>query len=155
MAILELKCYNERQQLGEAKPLSRHLIMNYHQEKALRHPILGTMPGSTSAQPRITSQDGYRLSVSLTVIADRGTVQSNDGRAIWHCTVAILKKGSDAITVEEWTPEAHELARQIGEQTLEGVGDRDTLFNTETDEYVLHLYLALTEEEQEMLPPVR
>jgi hypothetical protein len=129
--------------------------MNYHQEKALRHPILGTMPGSTSAQPRITSQDGYRLSVSLTVIADRGTVQSNDGRAIWHCTVALLKKGSDAITVEEWTPEAHELARQIGEQTLEGVGDRDTLFSTETDEYVLHLYLALTEEEQEMLPPVR
>jgi hypothetical protein len=113
------------------------------------------MLGSTSAQPRITSQQGYRLSVSLTVIADRGTVQSNDGRAIWHCTVAILKKGSDAITVEEWTPEAHELARQIGEETLEGVGDRDTLFNTETDEYVLHLYLALTEEEQEMLPPLR
>jgi|GEM_PF-3716831 len=126
--------------------------MNYHQEKALRHPILGTMPGSTSAQPRITSQEGYRFSVSLTVIADRGTVQSNDGRAIWHCTVAILKKGSDAITVEEWTPEAHELARQLGEQTLEGVGDHDTLFSTETDEYVLHLYLALTEEEQEMLP---
>ena len=129
--------------------------MNYQQEKALRHPILGTMPGSTSAQPRITSQDGYRLSVSLTVIADRGTVQSNDGRAIWHCTVAVLKKGSDAITVEEWTPDVHELARQIGEETLEEVGDRGTLFNTETDEYVLHLYLALTEEEQEMLPPVR
>ena len=129
--------------------------MNYHQEKALRHPILGTMPGSTSAQPRITSQDGYRLSVSLTVIADMGTIQSNDGRAIWHCAVAILKKGNEAIPVEEWTPEAPELARQIGEQTLEGVGDRDTLFNTETDEYVLHLYLALTEEEQEMVPPVR
>lgn len=129
--------------------------MNYHQEKALRHPILGTRPGSTSAQPRITSQEGYRLSVSLTVIADRGTVQANDGRAIWHCTVAILRKGNDAITVEEWTPEAHELARQIGEQTLEGIGDRDTLFSTETDDYVLHLYLALTEEEQEMLPPAR
>ena len=129
--------------------------MNYQQEKALRHPILGTMPGSTSAQPRITSQDGYRLSVSLTVIADRGTVQSNDGRAIWHCTVAMLKKGSDAITVEEWTPEAHALAREIGEQTLEGAGDRDTLFSTETDEYVLHLYVALTEEEQEMLSSVR
>jgi len=129
--------------------------MNYHQEKALRHPILGTMPGSTSAQPRITSQDGYRFSVSLTVIADRGTVQSNDGRAIWHCTIAILKKGSDAIPIEEWTPEAHELAREIGEQTLEGVGDRGTLFNTETDEYVLHIYVALTEEEQEMLLPVR
>jgi hypothetical protein len=129
--------------------------MNYNQEKALRHPILGTMPGGTSAQPRITSQEGYRLSVSLTVIADRGTIQSNDGRAIWHCTVAVLQKGSDAIPVEEWTPEAHELARQIGEETLEGVGDRGTLFNTETDEYVLHLYLALTEEEQEMLPAVR
>jgi hypothetical protein len=129
--------------------------MNYHQEKALRHPILGTMRGGTSPQPRITSQDGYRLSVSLAVIADRGTVQSNDGRAIWHCTVALLKKGSDAITVEDWTPEAHELARHIGEQTLEGVGDRDTLFNTETDEYVLHLYLALTKEEQELLSPVR
>jgi len=141
--------------LYESKILSRHPLMNYHQEKALRHPILGMMPGSTSAQPRITSQQGYRLSVSLTVIADRGTVQSNDGRAIWHCTVAILKKGSDAITVEEWTPEAHELARRIGEETLEGVGDHNTLFNTETDEYVLHLYLALTEEEQEMLPPVR
>ena len=37
----------------------------------------------------------------------------------------------------------------------EGVGDHDTLFSTETDEYVLHLYLALTEEEQEMLPPAR
>ena len=129
--------------------------MNYHQEKALRHPILGTMPGSTSAQPRITSQDGYRFSVSLTVIADRGTIQSNDGRAIWHCAVAIPKKGSDAIPVEDWTLEAHELARQIGEQTLEGVGDRGTLFNTETDEYVLHIYVALTEEEQEMLLPVR
>jgi hypothetical protein len=129
--------------------------MNYQQEKALRHPILGTMPGSTSAQPRITSQEGYRLSVSLTVIADKGTVQSNDGRGIWHCTVATLKKGSDAIPVEEWTPEAHELARQIGEQTLEGVGDRNALFNTEADEYVLHLYLALTEEEQQMLPAVR
>jgi hypothetical protein len=129
--------------------------MNYHQEKALRYPILGTMPGSTSAQPRITSQDGYRLSVSLTVIADKGTIQSNDGRAIWHSTVAILKKGSDAVPVEEWAPEAHELARQIGDETLEGVGDRDTLFNTETDEYVLHLYLALTEEEQQILPAVR
>jgi hypothetical protein len=129
--------------------------MNYHQEKALRHPILGTMPGSTSAQPRVTSQDGYRLSVSLTVIADKGTIQSNDGRAIWHCTAAILKKGSEAITVEDWTSEAHELAKQIAEQTLEGVGDRDTLFNTETDDYVLHLYIALTEEEQEMLPPAR
>jgi hypothetical protein len=129
--------------------------MNYHQEKALRQPILGTMPGSTSPQPRITSQDGYRLSVSLTVIADRVTVQTNDGRAIWHCTVALLKKGSEAIPVEDWTPEAHELARQIGEQTLGGVGDHDTLFSTETDEYVLHLYLALTEGEQEMLPPVR
>ena len=126
--------------------------MNYNQEKALRHPILGTMPGSTSAQPRITSQDGYRLSVSLSVIADRGTIQSNDGRAIWHCTVAVVQRGSDAIPVEEWTPEAHELARQIGEETLEEVGDRSTLFNIETDEYVLHLYLALTEEEQEMLP---
>ena len=110
------------------------------------------MPGSTSAQPRLTSQDGYRLSVSLSVIADRGTIQSNDGRAIWHCTVAVLQKGSDAIPVEEWTLEAHELARQIGEETLEGVGDRSTLFNTETDEYVLHIYLALTEEEQDMLP---
>ena len=129
--------------------------MNYNQEKALRHPILGTMPVSTSAQPRITSQEGYRFSVSLTVIADRGTIQSNDGRAIWHCRVAILKRGSEAITVEEWTQEAHKLARQLGEETLEGVGDRDTLFNTETDEYVLHLYLALTEEEQEMLLPVR
>ncbi len=129
--------------------------MNYSQEKALRHPILGTMPGATSAQPRITSQEGYRLSVSLTVIADRGTVQSNDGRAIWHCTVAILQKGSDAIPVEEWTPEAHELAKQVGEETLEGVGDKGTLFSTEADEYVLHLYLALTEEEQAMLPPVR
>jgi hypothetical protein len=129
--------------------------MNYQQEKALRHPILGTMPGSTSAQPRITSQEGYRLSVSLTVIADKGTVQSNDGRGIWHCTAAILKKGSDAIPVEDWTPEAHELARQLAEQTLEGVGDRNALFNTEADEYVLHLYLALTEEEQQMLPPVR
>ncbi len=129
--------------------------MNYNQEKALRHPILGTIPVSTSAQPRITSQDGYRLSVSLTVIADKGTVQSNDGRAIWHCTVAILKKGSEAITVEEWTPEAHELAQQMGEESLEGIGDRDTLFSSETDEYVLHLYLALTEEEQEMLPPVQ
>lgn len=132
-----------------------HPLMNYHQEKALRQPILGTMPGSASPQPRITSQDGYRLSVSLTVIADRATVQSNDGRAIWHCTVALLKKGSDAIPVEEWTPEAHELARQLGEETLEGVGHQDTLFSTETDEYVLHLYLALTEEEQEMLPRVR
>ncbi len=129
--------------------------MNYHQEKALRQPIVGTMPGSTSAQPRITSQDGYRLSVSLTVIADKGTVQSNNGRGIWHCTVAVLKKGSEAIPVEDWTSEAHELAKQIGDQTLEGIGDRDTLFNTETDDYVLHLYLALTEEEQEMLPPVR
>ena len=129
--------------------------MNYNQEKALRHPILGTMLVSTSAQPRIISQEGYRLSVSLTVIADRGTIQSNDGRAIWHCTVALLKKGSEAIPVEEWTPEAHELAMQIGEETLEGVGDRNTLFNTETDEYVLHLYLALTEGEQEMLLPVR
>jgi hypothetical protein len=126
--------------------------MNYNQEKALRHPILGTMPGSTSAQPRVTSQDGYRLSVSLSVIADRGTIQSNDGRAIWHCTVAVVQRGSDAIPVEEWTPEAHELVRQIGEETLEEVGDRSTLFNIETDEYVLHLYLALTEEEQEMLP---
>jgi hypothetical protein len=126
--------------------------MNYNQEKALRHPILGTMPGGTSAQPRITSQDGYRLSVSLSVIADRGTIQSNDGRAIWHCAVAVLQRGSDAIPVEEWTAEAHELARQIGEETLEEVGDRSTLFNIETDEYVLHLYLALTEEEQEMLP---
>ena len=155
MVDLELKCYNEREELRESKTPSRHLVMNYNQEKALRHPILGTMPGSTSAQPRITSQDGYRLSVSLTVIADKGTVQSNDGRAIWHCTVAILRKGSEAIPVEEWTPEVHELARQIGEETLEGVGDRDTLFDTETDEYVLHLYLALTEEEQEMLRPVR
>jgi hypothetical protein len=155
VAILELKCYNDRQELGESKTRSRHPHMNYHQEKALRHPILGTMPGSTSAQPSITSQEGYRFSASLTVIADRGTVQSNDGRAIWHCTVAILKKGSEAITVEEWTQEAHEMARQIGEETLEGVGDRDTLFSTETDEYVLHLYLALTEEEQQMLPPVR
>ena len=129
--------------------------MNYQQEKALRHPILGTMPGSASAQPRITSQEGHRLSVSLSVIADKGTIRSNDGRAIWHCTVALLKKGTDAITVEDWTPEAHELARQIGEQTLEGVGDRDTLFNTETDDYVLHVYVALTEEEREMLPPAR
>ena len=129
--------------------------MNYSQEKALRHPIVATMPGTTSVQPRITSQEGYRFSISLRVIADKGTIQSNDGRAIWHCTVAILKKGSEAIPVEEWTPEAHELAQQIGEETLEGVGDRGTLFNTETDEYVLHLYLALTEEEQEMLPAVR
>jgi len=128
--------------------------MNYNQEKALRQPIVSTMPGSTSVQPRITSQDGYRLSVSLTVIADKGTIQSNDGRAIWHCTVAVLQKGSDAIPVEEWTPQAHELAMEIGEQTLEGVGDRNTLFNTEADEYVLHLYLALTEEEQDMLPPL-
>ncbi len=155
MAVLELKCYNERQELGESWTLSRHLIMNYHQEKALRQPIVGRMPGSTSVQPRISSQEGYRLSVSLTVIADKGTVQSNDGRAIWHCAVALLKKGSDAITVEDWTQEAHELARQIGEQTLKGVGDHDTHFSTETDEYMLHLYLALTEEEQGMLPPVR
>ena len=96
MVILELMGYNEKQELSESKTLTRHLIMNYHQEKLLRHPILGTMPGSTSAQPRITSQDGYRLALSLTVVADRGTIQSNDGRAIWHCTVALLKKGSDA-----------------------------------------------------------
>lgn len=129
--------------------------MNYNQEKALRQPIVGRMPGSPSAQPRIISQDGYRFSVSLTVIADKGTIQSNDGRAIWHCTVALLKKGSDAIPVEEWTEEVHEMTRQIGEETLAGIGDRDTLFNVETDEYVQHLYLALSEEEQGMLPAVR
>ena len=50
-------------------------------------------------------------------------------------------------------PEAHELARQIGEQVShEGIGNRDALFSTETNEYVLHAYLALTKEEQEMLP---
>ncbi len=129
--------------------------MNYHQEKAFRRPIVGSMFGSAAPQPRITSQEGHRLSVTLTVIADKGTILANDGRALWHCTVALLKKGSDAITVEEWTPEAHELARQTGEQTLEGVGDRDALFNTETDEYVLHLYSALTEEEQQMLSPAK
>ncbi len=127
--------------------------MNYRQEKALRHPILGSMPGNASPQPNTSVQDGQRISVLLTVIADRGTIQANEGRAMWHCAVALLRKGNDAITTEEWTTEAHELARQIGEETLEGVGDRDLLFNAETDEYQLHLYTVLTEEEQEMLPP--
>ncbi len=129
--------------------------MNYHQEKAVRHPLLGTMPGSTSSQPRSTSPEGYRRSAGLTVLADGGIVHSNDDRAVWHCAVAVLKKGSDAITVEEGTPEVHKLAKQLGEEALEGGGDPDTLFSTETDEYVLPRYLARTEEAQEMLPPGR
>ena len=129
--------------------------MNYSQEKALRHPILGTMPGSTSAQPRITSQEGRRISVRLTVIADKGTIQANDGRAIWHCTVAMLKKGSDAIPVEELDAGSARTGKADRGADPRGIGDRDALFSTETDEYVLHLYLALTEEEQEMLPPVK
>ncbi len=126
--------------------------MNYRQEKALRNPVLGSMPGNSSPQPTTSVQEGQRLSVTLTVIADKGTMQANEGRAMWHCAVALLRKGNDAIMTEEWTPEAHELARQVGEQTLEGVGDRASLFNSETDEYQLHLYTILTEEEQEMLP---
>jgi hypothetical protein len=61
------------------------------------------MPGGTDGLPRITPQDGYRLSVRRSVVAARGTIESTAGRVIGSSLGALLKKGRDAMTVEEGT----------------------------------------------------
>lgn len=124
--------------------------MNWLQRKAYQQPSLRT-DGAPFALRYDTYEDGIPVSICLTVRGDPETLADHQGRAVWHCSIAIHAPKSHAIPLKLWTQQHRHAAKRGLARALQGVGDHHAPDGWLEGDYALHHFVPLTTKEQDGL----